>query len=134
MNDSLKEKLSLLTELIKLAKADNEVRTSEFEFLYAIAKQLDVSDDDFRRIFEDHIEFTPPTNELDRIVQFQRLVLMMNVDKEVSQNEIDHVRQIGIRLGLAPRATDEVLKLMKEHPNGMLPPKKLIGIFKTFHN
>lgn len=134
MNDSLKEKLSLLTELIKLAKADNEVRNAEFEFLYAIAKQLNVSDVDFQQVFEEHIEFTPPTNELDRIVQFQRLVLMMNVDQKVSEKEMNHIRQIGIRLGLAPRATDEVLKLMKEHPNGMLPPDKLLGIFKTFHN
>jgi uncharacterized tellurite resistance protein B-like protein len=134
MNHSLKEKLSLLSELIKLAKADQVVRNSEFEFLYAIAKQLQVSDDDFKRLFDESIEFTPPKNELDRIVQFQRLVLMMNVDENVSQEEIDHVRQIGIRLGLAPRATDEVLKLMKEHPNGMLPPETLIGIFNTFQN
>lgn len=134
MNNSFKEKLSLLTELIKLAKADQEVRTAEFEFLYAIAKQLNVSDEDFKKLFEANIEFTPPKNELDRIVQFQRLVLMMNVDKSVSDSEIDHVRDIGVRLGLAPRATDEVLKAMREHENGMLPPEKLIGIFKTFHN
>ncbi|GAB5418070.1 MAG: hypothetical protein Crog4KO_31500 [Crocinitomicaceae bacterium] len=134
MNHSHKEKLSLLTELIKLAKADQEVRTSEFEFLYAIAKQLSVSDDDFKRLFEENIAFTPPKNELDRIVQFQRLVLMMNVDRSVSDTELDHIRNIGVRLGLAPRATDEVLKAMREHENGMLPPEKLIGIFKTFHN
>jgi len=134
MNNALKEKLSLLTELIKLAKADQDVRTEEFEFLYAIAKQLEVSDTDFKRLFDEYIEFTPPKNEMDRIVQFQRLVLMMNVDRSVSDKEINHVRHIGIRLGLVPRATDEVLKAMREHENGMLPPEKLIGIFKTFHN
>ena len=134
MNDSLKEKLSLLSELIKLAKADKNLRTAEFEFLYAIAKQLEVSDDDFKHLFDEYIEFTPPKNELDRIVQFQRLVLMMNVDQHVSDEEMMHIRQMGIRMGLAPRATDEVLKAMKEHENGMLPPDKLISIFKTFHN
>lgn len=134
MKASLKEKLSLLSELIKLAKTDQNMRTAEFEFLYAIAKQLGVRDEDFKRLFDEYIEFTPPKNEMDRIVQFQRLVLMMNVDQKVTEDEIAHVRQIGIRMGLAPRATDEVLKSMKEHPNGMLPPEKLISIFKTFHN
>lgn len=134
MNNSLKEKLSLLSELIKLAKADRELRTEEFEFLYAIAKQLGVHDRDFKRLFDAYIEFTPPKNELDRIVQFQRLILMMNVDQTVSDEEIHHVRQIGMRMGLAPGATDEVLTAMKEHPNGMLPPEKLLGIFKTYHN
>lgn len=134
MNDAHKEKLSLLSELIKLAKADQELRKAEFEFLYAIAKQLEVSDEDFQKLFDEYIEFTPPKDELERIVQFQRLILMMNVDRSVSDEEILHIRQIGIRMGLAPRATDEVLTAMKAHPNGMLPPEKLIGIFKTFHN
>lgn len=134
MSGSLNERLSLLTELIKLAKADKDLRTEEFEFLYAIAKQLEVSDEDFKRLFEQHIEFMPPKNELDRIVQFQRLVLMMNVDQSVSDEEISHIREIGLRMGLVPRATDEVLRAMKEHENGMLPPDKLLSIFKTFHN
>ena len=50
MNDSLKEKLSLLSELIKLAKADKDLRTAEFEFLYAIAKQLEVSDEVIQKL------------------------------------------------------------------------------------
>ncbi|XOV68452.1 MAG: TerB family tellurite resistance protein [Fluviicola sp.] len=134
MSPSLKEKLSLLSELIKLAKADQELRQAEFDFLYAIAKQLKVSDKDFKRLFDEYIEFTPPKDEMDRIVQFQRLVLMMNVDHHVSEEQVNHIRQIGIRMGLAPRATDEVLKSMKEYENGLIPPEKLISIFKTFHN
>jgi len=92
MNNDLKERLSILTELIKLAKSDKELRQAEFEFLYAIAKQLNMSDDQFRDLFDNYIEFTPPKNELDRIVQFQRLVLMMNVDRSVSDAEIDPIR------------------------------------------
>jgi len=33
----MKEKLSLLTELIKLARCDNEIREQEYEFLLTIA-------------------------------------------------------------------------------------------------
>lgn len=134
MNASLKERLSLLTELIKVAKTDKELRQSEFEFLYAIAKQLEISDEQFQELFNNYIEFTPPKNELDRIVQFQRLVLMMNVDRNVSREELCHVREIGMKMGLSPEATNKVLKLMHEHENGMLPPEKLIAIFKAQHN
>lgn len=134
METSKKEKLSLLTELIKLARTDEKVREVEFQFLLAIAHQLGISDLEFKGLFDSYIEFTPPKNEMDRIVQFQRLILMMNVDLEVTPSEIDHIRNIGIQMGLAPRATDEVLRSMKEHAHGMLPPDKLIGIFRTFHN
>jgi uncharacterized tellurite resistance protein B-like protein len=134
MNTPLKEKLSLLSELVKLAKADQEIREEEYNFLRAIAKQLNVSDEDFQRVFEEYIEFTPPVNEFDRIVQFQRLVLMMNVDRSISKEEILYMRQIGIRMGLVPRATDEVLSEMNKHPNGLIPPEQLLSIFKTFQN
>lgn len=134
MNTPLKEKLSLLSELVKLAKADQEIRESEYNFLRAIAQQLDVSDEDFKRVFNEFIAFTPPVNEFDRIVQFQRLVLMMNVDRSISEEEIVHIRQIGIRMGLVPRATDEVLYEMTKHPNGLIPPEQLLRIFKTFQN
>lgn len=134
MNISLKERLSLLTELIKLARTDKELRQEEFEFLYAIAKQLEISDEQFQELFDIYIEFTPPKIELDRIVQFQRLVLMMNVDRNVSKDEVVHVREIGMKMGLSPEAITKVLKLMDEHENGMIPPEKLIAIFKTQHN
>lgn len=130
----MKERLSLLTELVKLAKCDNEVRDQEYEFLLAMAKSLDVSKEDFDQLFEKYIEFTPPESEFDRIVQFHRLVLLMNIDKETSDEEIKNLKDIAIRLGLSPTATNRVLAVMEQYPNKLIPPQKLIEIFKEQHN
>jgi hypothetical protein len=129
-----KEKLSLLTELIKLARTDKQLRDEEFNFLHAIARQLEISDADFKGLFDQYIEFTPPKNELDRIVQFQRLILVMNVDKNVSDEELLHIRNTGIRMGLQPNATNTLLRLMGEYENGVIPPDKLISVFRAQHN
>lgn len=129
-----KEKLSLLTELIKLARTDQQLRDEEFNFLYAIAQQLEISDAEFKGLFNQYIEFTPPKNELNRIVQFQRLILVMNVDRNVSEEELLHVRNIGIRMGLQPNATNTLLRLMGEYENGVIPPDKLISAFRSQHN
>ena len=128
------EKLSLLAELIKLAKSDKEVREIEFQFLLSIAAQLGVTKDDFKHLFEEYIEFLPPKLEADRIVQFQRLILLMNVDLEINEEEIDYIRDLGIRMGLNPGATDAVLREMHNHPLKIIPPEILINIFKTYHN
>lgn len=128
------EKLSLLAELIKLAKADNEIRDVEFQFLLSIAAQLGVTKDDFKRLFEENIEFNPPKLESDRIVQFQRLVLLMNVDLNIDDAEIEYIKSLGIKMGLHPSATDCVLKEMHNYTNKVIPPQRLIEIFKTFHN
>lgn len=135
MNEKEKnERNSLLKELIKMAQSDNEMREIEFEFLLAISQQMGVSKEDFKKLFEEYIEFHPPKMEHDRIVQFQRLVLMMNVDLDMDQEEFDYVRQLGLRMGLHPDAINEVLRVMHDYPNKMVPVDKLISIFKTYHN
>lgn len=130
----MNEKLSLLAELIKLARCDKEVREQEYEFLWTISKSLQVNRDDFDSLFEKHIEFTPPESEFERILQFHRLVLLMNVDQETSESELDFVKDLGIRLGLSPWATDRVLTEMNNYPNKIIPPEKLISIFKEHYN
>jgi len=130
----MKEKLSLLTELIKLAQCDHEVREQEYRFLQTIAQSLNVSKEDFDSLFEEYIEFTPPKSEFERILQFHRLVLLMNVDQETSDLEVDFLKDIGIRIGLNPEATDRVLDQMNKYPNKVIPPDKLIEIFKEHYN
>ena len=130
----MKEKLSLLTELIKLARCDHKVREQEYEFLLTIAQSINVSKEDFDSLFEKHIEFMPPESEFDRILQFHRLVLLMNVDQETSDLEIKFIKDIGIRLGLNPFATNQVLAEMNLYPEKVIPPEKLIEIFKAHYN
>ena len=128
------ERLSLLTELIKLARADREVRELEFEFLLLLADQMGITKAEFLQLFEDYIAFHPPKLEFERIIQLHRLVLIMNVDQEADESEKNHIREVGIRMGLHPMATEKVLEMMCEFPNGMIPPDTLISIFKTYHN
>jgi len=130
----MKEKLSLLTELIKLARCDHEVREQEHRFLLTIAESLDVSKKDFDSLFEKYIEFTPPESEFERILQFHRLVLLMNVDKETSDLEVEFLKDIGIRIGLSPMATNRVLSEMNLYPDKIIPPDKMIEIFKEQYN
>lgn len=130
----MKEKLSLLAELIKLAKSDNNENIEEFEFLKVIASQLGITKADFEELFHKYIEFAPPKFEFDRILQFHRLVLLMNIDKNISEEELQFVRDIGIKMGLNPAATEKVLEVMHQYPDKMVPPDVLIGIFTQFYN
>lgn len=128
------EKLSLLTDLIKLARCDRQVREQEYEFLLSIAKLLNVSRKDFDGLFEKYIHVNAPESEFERILQFHRLVLLMNIDKETSDSEISFLKDIGINMGLNPMATDQVLLEMNKYPNKIIPPDKLIDLFKGQYN
>jgi hypothetical protein len=130
----MKEKLSLLTELIKLARSDQKVRDQEYEFLLALAQSLNVSKKNFDALFEKNIEVILPASEFERILQFHRLVLLMNVDNETSHSEVEFLKNTGIRLGLSPMATNLVLEEMNKYPDKIVPPEKLIEIFKRQYN
>lgn len=130
----MKEKLSLLSELIKLARCDEKVREQEYRFIQTIAQSLGVSKEDLDSLFKKYIEFTPPDSEFERILQFHRLVLLMNVDLETSEKEVVFLKNAGIRIGLSPAATDQVLNKMNEYPNKVIPPDKLIEIFREQYN
>ena len=134
MDEKKIEKLSLLTELIKLAKVDRELKEIEHQFLYAIAMQLEVDIADFERLFEEYIEFTPPKLESERILQFQRLIFLMHVDLDAHPDQLHMIKDLGIRMGLMPMATNEVLRVMNDYPNKIVPVDKLIQIFTLYHN
>ena len=130
----MREKLSILTELIKLAKADQEFRKEELNFLLAIARLLKVDESQLEALFSEYIEFSPPPLEFDRILQFQRMVLLANVDLRLDSNEMKMLREGGLRLGLNADAIENVLFEMNKHEHGIVPSEKLIEIFKVYHN
>ena len=94
MNDK-NEKLSLLKELVKLANSDKNVKQAEYNFLSAIAIQLEITPQEFVKVFEENILFQPPKLEGDRILQFQRLILLMHVDQSVDEEQLRIVRELG---------------------------------------
>jgi len=76
-----KEKLSILSEMISFAKIDNKIKESEYDFLFSVAQQLEVSKKTFDSLFNTDVEHVIPKSQSDRLVQFNRLVLLMNVDE-----------------------------------------------------
>jgi len=130
----MEEKLSILSELINLAKSDKLHTKEEYIFLSTVAKQLGISKEEFDKLYKKKAVFTPPKEEFDRILQFQRLVLLMIIDANMDEQELILVRNLGIRMGLNPIATERVLEDMHDYPNKIIPPEKLIEIFKQHHN
>jgi pimeloyl-ACP methyl ester carboxylesterase/uncharacterized tellurite resistance protein B-like protein len=134
INHEKNQNVSAIVELIKLAKVDNNFVKHEFEFIHTLAKMMGMSTDDFQELFNRYIEFTPPSLEFDRILQFQRLILLMNIDGKMSPEEIEHVQNLALRMGLNPHATDELIRYLKENPNKLISPDKLLQLFKLHHN
>ncbi|MEL0457080.1 TerB family tellurite resistance protein [Flavobacteriaceae bacterium SZ-1-7] len=134
------EKLSLLSEMIAFAKYDKDIRRIEYNFLLGVAKQLDISREDFEYLLENPISYTHLKSHSERIVQFHRLVLLMNIEQQYGEGDdnnragVTKLYNFGLRMGLSHESITKVLYLMESFPNKIVPPDVLIDIFKTQYN
>lgn len=128
------EKLSLLSEMIAFAQTDANIKSIEYRFLLGVAKQLEISEEDFDYLFKYPVTYVHLKSHSERIVQFHRLVLLMNLDKEISPKELVKLHNFGLRMGLSHESINRVLDLMESFPNKIVPPDFLIDIFKIQYN
>ena len=128
------EKLSLLSEMIAFAQTDENIRSIEYKFLLGVAKQLEISQEDFDYLFKYPVTYVHLKTHSERIVQFHRLVLLMNIDKDISRKELVKLHNFGLRMGLSHESINKVLDLMESFPNKIVPPDFLIDIFKVQYN
>jgi hypothetical protein len=131
---NMDEKLSIIQQLIKLSNIDNKSSYEEQELIYLIARTLSISKKQVEELYEKKVVFSPPKLEFSRIIQFQRLVLLANIDLNVHEKELQSLKKAGFLLGLRKDAINKVLDEMERHEKGNIPHEKLIEIFKIYHN
>jgi uncharacterized tellurite resistance protein B-like protein len=129
-----KEKLSILSEMIAFAKADHALKDTEYNFLFGVAVSLGINKEIFDSLLDKQVKILVPKTQADRILQFHRLVLLMNIDQERNKIEISKLHNIGLGMGLPPSAIEQVLTVMHDYPDMIIPPEVLINIFKAHYN
>ena len=128
------EKLSLLSEMIAFAQIDANIKSIEYKFLLGVAKQLEISQEDFDYLFKYPVTYVHLKSHSERVVQFHRLVLLMNLEKEITTKELVKLHNFGLRMGLSHESINRVLDVMESFPNKIVPPDFLIEIFKVQYN
>lgn len=132
--NTYREKLSILSEMIAFAKVGKGMKVPEYNFLLRVSEQLGVEREVFDGLFDTKSDYVVPKTQAGRILQFHRLVLLMNVDQVQEVAEIERLRQVGLKMGLRPSAINQVLSIMHEYPDNIVPPEVLIGIFNAYSN
>ncbi|WP_038527699.1 hypothetical protein [Formosa agariphila] len=128
------EKLSLLSEMIAFAKTDTEVKCKKYKFLLGVSQQLDICRSDFEYLMKHPIAYKNVESYSERIIQFHRLVLLMNLENERTKKELVKLYNFGLTMGLSHESINRVLYLMDGFPNKCVPPEVLIDIFKVQYN
>lgn len=128
--NTYEEKLSLLAEMIAFAVVDGKLHDREYQFLSIVAKELQVTKEDFKHLFHQELSIIPIKSESQRIQQFYRLALLMHCDGVLHEKEEISIKQLGVNMGLNPFAIKRILKAMEKSPTRMIDAETLINIFK----
>ena len=128
------EKLSLLSEMIAFARVDKTLKEIEYNFLLGVAHQLEITREDFDYLLDNPVTHINLKSHSERIVQFHRLVLLMNLEQNISNRELMRLHNFGLRMGLSHESINRVLDLMDSFPNKIVPADVLIDIFKFQYN
>ncbi|UJH66818.1 TerB family tellurite resistance protein [Allomuricauda sp. SCSIO 65647] len=128
------EKLSILSEMIAFARVDNKLKPSEYSFLLQVASRLGVEKNVLEDLLKRKAKKKILKSQAARIVQFHRLLLMMNIDQEQHEDEIRRLHEIGLSMGLPPSAVAQVLEVMHQYPDKIIPPEVLLRIFTAHYN
>lgn len=133
------EKLSHLTDLIHLSLIDNRQIKIERVYIEKVSSSLGVEDRDLQKLYNEVTSNTPLTYELpDReskiIPLFHRLLIMMTIDRTISESEILLCKEIGLRMGLNLYVIDKILDLAVSDTNDVIDPRFINSIFKKYYN
>jgi uncharacterized tellurite resistance protein B-like protein len=125
---------ALLSDLIVLAKADDKLMASEYDFILRIASRMDVSKSEVDQLIKNPLPSVVITSEMERIVHFHKLVLLMNVDWEMHEKEEEVLRNFGLKMGVRQAAIDRILIRTQHYENRIIPAEELVDIFQTYYN
>ena len=126
--------LALVSDLILLARADNKVTLSEYDFIMRLAFRMKLDKSDVDQLFKSPLPSKTSFTELERITHFHKMVLLMNVDRETHEKEIVAIKNFGIKMGIREGVINQVLMQMEQYEDKVIPSEELIKIFKTFYN
>jgi hypothetical protein len=126
--------LALISDLIVLAKADDKLTESEYDFIKRLAGRMDLGAGEIDPLFKSPLPSKPLFTELERITHFYKLVLLMNVDRETHAKEVIAVRNFGLKMGIRQGVIDQILLRMEDYKDKIIPSEELIKIFQTYYN
>lgn len=136
MDTHFQEKLSHISDLVKLMLIDGEESHMELNFINSVAARLGIEKIDVERIKKGElkIDYATPKTEAKVIEQFHRLIILIGIDKLIYKEEVAFCVELGVRMGLNYNAIAEVLRKTLRNPAYIMHLDEMEEIFKKYSN
>ncbi len=129
-------KRSIIALLLKLSQSDDDWDTRELAFIRDIGYKMGLETHDVAEINAglENFELVPPKSENERMEIMYYLLFFMKVDGQVTKPEEEMVTGVGLRLGIRPELTGELIGIIKDHINKEIPVDRMLSLIKKYLN
>lgn len=127
---------SRILNLYKVALADGKASKDEMQFIFDVASDMGLSQDEVLDVInhQDDFELEYPDTVQARTEHLLRLLFLMKLDGDINPKEVALIQQTALLLGLNLEMTDELIELIRQYKNGLVPEQKTVAIIKTYLN
>jgi hypothetical protein len=104
--------------IVRVAFADGKITTEEKTFLDKLAKDLEISTEEYNEILENPLKYAinPPYLHIERLERLYDLGRMVHLDHQLGDNQEKLLVKFGLALGFTPSNVnyiiDKALKLV----------------------
>jgi len=123
------QKLNLLKQLVRMAKADGVFKFVEFKYLTEVAEMMGITAAQLDEILEDDTLTHLPNTRIERARQVYRLAVMMQIDHVIAEEEKKLLINLAVILNFHPDGVDKMLEEMNKNKGGVLLNEQLEEIF-----
>ena len=129
-------KKTVIAMLLMLQSSDNTTDLREFAYIHKVAVHLGMSAGEVQEIEKqlDKFPLKPPADEKERMTILYYLLFLMEVDGDISPEEVHLVKEFGLRLGFRIELLDELIEIVKQHSYRSLPTNALLNPIKKYLN
>jgi uncharacterized radical SAM superfamily Fe-S cluster-containing enzyme len=131
MDHLYEEKISHLNDLISLSKIDGNEALNEVNFINSVADRLGISRQDLKKLKEKQpdVIFTPPEDMYQVMMQYHRLIVLMGIDRIITEEEKDLCLALGLKMNLKKEAIEEIIDKAIDTPRHVISVDEIENIF-----
>jgi len=131
MDNLYEEKVSHLNDLIKLSRIDGRENLNEINFINSVADRLGISRKDLKQIREksSKVNFSLPDDMYQLMMQYHRLIVLMGIDRIISQEEKDFCTRLGLKMKLKKAAINEIIDKAIDTPRHIISVDDIEQVF-----
>ncbi|MEN8251545.1 MAG: hypothetical protein ABFS32_21655 [Bacteroidota bacterium] len=136
MSETLDQKQTHILTLLMLAEVDGRDHENERLFINSVARRLGMTEADVEDIDKhpERLTFSLPTSEVDRMTVLYDLLFLMKIDGDVAEEEVELVRELGMRLGFRIGMINEFIQVMADSIGKEVPANALLDIVRKYMN